>query len=60
MALAMRWIINGARKKKGNDMKVFLAEELILAATGEGEAIKKKENILKMAEANKAFAHFAW
>jgi len=60
MALAMRWIINGARSKKGNDMKVFLAEELIQAAAGEGEAIKKKENILKMAEANKAFAHFAW
>ena len=60
MALAMRWIINGARSKKGNDMKVFLAEELIQAAAGEGEAVKKKENVLKMAEANKAFAHFAW
>lgn len=60
MALAMRWIINGARNKKGKDMKVFLADELILAATGEGEAVKKKENVHKMAEANKAFAHFAW
>lgn len=60
MALSMRWIINGARSKKGKDMKVFLADELILAASGEGEAVKKKENVLKMAEANKAFAHFAW
>ncbi len=59
-ALAMRWIITGARSKKGKDMKFFLADELILAAQGEGEAVKKKENVHKMAEANKAFAHFAW
>ena len=59
-ALAMRWIINGARSKKGKDMKFFLADELLLAAAGDGEAVKKKENVLKMAEANKAFAHFAW
>lgn len=58
--LAMRWIINGARSKKGKDMKFFLADELILAANNEGEAVKKKENVHKMAEANKAFAHFAW
>lgn len=60
LALAMRWIINGARSKKGKDMKFFLADELLLAAAGEGEAVKKKENVHKMAEANKAFAHFAW
>lgn len=59
-ALAMRWIINGARSKKGKDMKFFLADELLLAAAGDGEAVRKKENVLKMAEANKAFAHFAW
>ena len=59
-ALAMRWIIAGARSKKGKEMKEFLAEELMQAAQGEGEAVKKKENVLKMAEANKAFAHFAW
>ncbi len=59
-ALAMRWIITGARSKKGGDMKDFLAQELILAANNEGEAVKKKENVHKMAEANKAFAHFAW
>jgi small subunit ribosomal protein S7 len=56
----MRWIINGARSKKGKDMKFFLADELLLAAAGDGEAVKKKENVHKMAEANKAFAHFAW
>ena len=60
LALAMRWIINGARSKKGKDMKFFLADELLLAAAGDGEAVKKKENVHKMAEANKAFAHFAW
>lgn len=59
-ALAMRWIINGARNKKGKDMKFFLADELVLAASNDGEAVKKKENVHKMAEANKAFAHFAW
>ena len=59
-SLAMRWIINGARSKKGKDMKFFLADELILAANNEGEAVRKKENVHKMAEANKAFAHFAW
>lgn len=59
-ALAMRWIITAARSKKGGDMKDFLAQELIAASNGEGEAVRKKENILKMAEANKAFAHFAW
>ncbi len=58
--LAMRWIVQAARKKKGKEMKVFLAEELMLAANNEGEAVKKKENVHKMAEANKAFAHFAW
>jgi small subunit ribosomal protein S7 len=60
LALAMRWIINGARSKKGKDMKFFLADEILLAAAGDGEAVKKKENVHKMAEANKAFAHFAW
>ncbi len=58
--LAMRWIVQIARNKKGKDMKHFLADELILASQGEGEAVKKKENMHKMAEANKAFAHFAW
>jgi len=59
-ALAMRWILTAARAKGGSPMQKRLAEELIAASNNEGEAIKKKENTLKMAEANKAFAHFAW
>lgn len=60
VALAMRWIIEAARSKKGQPMHIKLADELIAAFKNEGEAIKKRENTHKMAEANKAFAHFAW
>lgn len=60
VALAMRWIIEAARSKKGAPMGVKLADELIAASKNEGVAITKKENTHKMAEANKAFAHFAW
>lgn len=60
LALALRWIIGAAKGKKGKPMKVRLADELMLAAKNEGEAIKKRENVHKMAEANRAFAHFAW
>ncbi|MEI6296973.1 MAG: 30S ribosomal protein S7 [bacterium] len=60
MALAMRWIILSARGKKGQPMAKKLADELILASKNEGEAFKKRENTHKMAEANRAFAHFAW
>lgn len=59
-ALAMRWIIEAARSKKGEAMHKKLAEELILASNNEGAAIKKRDDTHKMAEANKAFAHFAW
>jgi small subunit ribosomal protein S7 len=59
-ALAIRWIIAAARSKKGQPMAIKLADELISAAKNEGEAVKKRENTIKMAEANKAFAHFAW
>lgn len=59
-ALAFKWILEAARAKKGQPMKVKLADELISASKNEGEAIKKRENTHKMAEANKAFAHFAW
>lgn len=59
-ALSMKWIIEAARSKKGQPMHLKLADELIAAAKGEGEAVKKRENVHKMAEANKAFAHFAW
>jgi small subunit ribosomal protein S7 len=59
-ALAMRWIINAARGKKGAPIYKKLAEELIAASKNEGAAVKKREDTHKMAEANKAFAHFAW
>lgn len=59
-ALAMRWIIGAARLKKGAPIYEKLAEELILASKNEGAACKKREDTHKMAEANKAFAHFAW
>lgn len=58
--LSMKWIIEAARAKKGKPMHQKLAEEIVLASKNEGEAIKKRENTHKMAEANKAFAHFAW
>lgn len=57
--LAMRWIVSAAKSKKGKAMADKLAEELIFAYKGEGTAVKKKEETHKMAEANKAFAHFA-
>jgi len=60
LALAMRWIRDAARSKKGMAMHLKLADELIAASKNEGAAIKKKEDTHKMAEANKAFAHFAW
>ncbi|MBU6323734.1 MAG: 30S ribosomal protein S7 [Patescibacteria group bacterium] len=60
LALAFRWIINGARNKKGRPMAEKLAEELLLAAKNEGDAIKKKDDMHRMADSNKAFAHFAW
>jgi small subunit ribosomal protein S7 len=56
----MRWIINAARGKKGAPIHKKLAEELIAASKNEGAAVKKREDTHKMAEANKAFAHFAW
>jgi len=58
--LSMKWIIDAAKAKKGKPMAKKLSEEIILASKNEGEAIKKRENVHKMAEANKAFAHFAW
>lgn len=58
--LSMKWIIDAARSKKGKPMAEKLAEEIIAASNNEGEAVKKRENVHKMAEANKAFAHFAW
>ena len=59
ITLAMRWIIKAAKSKKGKPMKEKLAEELIAASKNEGTAIKKRQDTHRMAEANKAFAHFA-
>src|SRR5512141_103414 len=59
-ALAIRWLINYASERKDRSMSLKLAAEFIAAAGGEGNAIKKKEDTHKMAEANKAFAHFKW
>lgn len=58
--LSMKWIVEAARAKKGKPMAFKLADEIMLAYKNEGEAVKKRENTHKMAEANKAFAHFAW
>lgn len=60
LSLAMKWIINSARKKKGKEMSKRLAEELIDASEERGNAVKKKTDTHRMAEANRAFAHFAW
>ncbi len=57
--LAARWIIEAARKKKGKNMAEKLADEILLASKNEGGAIKKKLDTHRMAEANRAFAHFA-
>ena len=59
-SLALRWIRDFARAKKGKSMQEKLAEELIAAYKGEGSAIKKRDDTHKMAESNKAFAHFRW
>ncbi len=59
-ALAMRWIITAARAKSGAPVSKFLADELLAASRNEGTAVKKKEDTHRMAEANRAFAHFAW
>lgn len=59
-ALAMRWIKNYARARGDKSMPQKLASELIAASNNEGSAVKKKEETHKMAEANKAFAHFKW
>ena len=59
LALATKWILDAARSKKGKPMAEKLSEELLLASNNEGNAMKKKADTHRMAEANKAFAHFA-
>jgi len=59
-SLAIRWIIDASRNKTGRPMFLRLSDELMAAYRREGEAMTKRENTIKMAESNKAFAHFAW
>ncbi len=59
-SIALRWIRDFAKTKKGRSMKEKLAEEIIAAYKGEGSTIKKRDDTHKMAESNKAFAHFRW
>ncbi|MBK8945593.1 MAG: 30S ribosomal protein S7 [Ignavibacteriae bacterium] len=60
VALAFRWLKNYSRDRKDKTMTAKLAAELLAASNGEGSAVKKKEDVHRMAEANKAFAHFKW
>lgn len=60
LALAMRWLINYAKARNEKTMALSLALEMLAAANEEGSTIKKREDTLKMAEANRAFAHFRW
>ncbi len=60
LSLAMRWLVQNARKRTGKSMAEKLAAELMDAAQGQGATIKKKEDTHKMAEANRAFAHYRW
>jgi len=59
-SLAIRWLLNAIRDKKGRPTHLTLADELTAAYNREGAAMTKRENTHRMAEANKAFAHFAW
>ncbi len=59
-ALALRWLVNYAKLRNGNGMAINLANEIMDAANGVGGAVKKREDTHKMAEANKAFAHYRW
>lgn len=60
MTMAMRWIIDASRKRKEKSMAFRIAAELLEATEGRGSAVKRREDTHKMAEANKAFAHFRW
>lgn len=60
LSLAIRWILLACREKKGRPMALKLSEELVAAYNREGAAVTRRENVHRMADANKAFAHFAW
>ena len=59
-ALALRWLVNYAKTRNGKGMAINLANEIMDAANGVGGAVKKRDDVHKMAEANKAFAHYRW
>lgn len=60
LSLAIRWIVESARSRKGKPMALRLVDEILEAAKGEGPSVKKKEDTHKMAESNRAFAHYRW
>ena len=60
LALGCRWLIEASQKRKGQPMYKKLAAEILDAQKGEGAAVKKREEVHRMAEANKAFAHYRW
>ena len=60
LALAMRWIVGAARSRKGRPMHEKLAQELLEASRGQGTAVRRREDLYRMAEANRAFAHYRW
>ena len=60
LALSMRWIISAARARSGRPMAEGLAQELLEAARGQGSAVRRREELYRMAEANRAFAHYRW
>ena len=60
VALAMRWIVTGARQRSGRGMSQKLSAELLDASRGQGAAVRRKEEVFRMAEANRAFAHYRW
>jgi small subunit ribosomal protein S7 len=60
MSLGLRWLVESARQRPGKSMAQKLAAELMDAAQGEGATVRRKENVHRMAEANRAFAHFRW
>jgi small subunit ribosomal protein S7 len=60
LSLALRWLVNFADARKGQPMRDALASEIMDAYQGQGNAIRKRDEVHKMAQANKAFAHFRW
>lgn len=60
LALSMRWLVSGARQRNGRGMADKLSAELLEASRGQGAAVRRKEEVFRMAEANRAFAHYRW